>query len=64
MNSMTRSVLTLGNYDKRIGQSGLDNSIRQCIRLIAEFPILAAYAGHAYNLYEIDASMYTHRPDP
>ena len=64
MNSMTRSVLTLGNYDEKIGQSGLDNSIRQCIRLIAEFPMLAAYAYHAYNHYENDASMYIHRPDP
>ena len=64
MNSITRSVLTLGNYDENISQTGLDNSIRQCIRLIAEFPMLAAYAYHAYNHYENDASMYIHRPDP
>ena len=64
MNSITRSVLTLGNYDEKIAQAGLDNSIRQCIRLIAEFPMLAAYAYHAYNHYENDASMYIHRPDP
>lgn len=64
MNSMTRSVLTLGNYDDKAGQGGLDNSIRQCIRLIAEFPMLAAYGYHAYNHYENDESMYIHRPDP
>ena len=64
MNSMTRSVLTLGNYDEKLGVGGLDNSIRECIRLIAEFPMLAVYGYHAYNHYENDESMYIHRPDP
>ena len=64
MNSMTRSVLTLANYDSQAEPGGLDNSIRQCIRLIAEFPMLAVYGYHAYNHYENDQSMYIHRPDP
>lgn len=63
MNSMTRSVLTLANYDEKL-DGDLDNSIRQCIRLIAEFPMLAVYGYHAYNHYENDESMYIHRPDP
>lgn len=63
MNSLTRSVLTLASYDKEV-TGGLDNSIRQCIRLISEFPMLAVYAYHAYNHYENDESMYIHRPDP
>ncbi|MDO4517273.1 MAG: citrate/2-methylcitrate synthase [Bacillota bacterium] len=64
MNSMTRSVLTLANYDDQATPGSLDNSLRQCIRLIAEFPMLAVYGYHAYNHYENDQSMYIHRPDP
>ena len=63
MNSMTLSVLTLDNYDDQVN-GGLGNSIRQCIRLISEFPMLAVYAYHAYNHYENNDSMYIHRPDP
>ncbi|MDE6030321.1 MAG: citrate synthase, partial [Oscillospiraceae bacterium] len=43
---------------------GLANSLRQCIMLIARFPMLAAYAYHAYKHDENDDSMYIHRPDP
>ncbi|MBQ2926460.1 MAG: citrate synthase [Ruminiclostridium sp.] len=64
MNSMTRSVLTLANYDPQAQAPGLANSLRQCIRLIAEFPMLAVYGYHAYNHYEKGESMYIHRPDP
>lgn len=64
MNSMTRSVLTLANYDEQASLGTLENSLRQCIRLIAEFPMLAVYGYHAYNHYENDQSMYIHRPDP
>lgn len=63
MNSMTRSVLTLASYDDQV-TGDLANSIRQCIRLISEFPMLAVYAYHAYNHYENNDSMYIHRPDP
>jgi citrate synthase len=42
----------------------VENSVRQCIQLIATFPMLAVYGYHAYNHYERDASMYIHRPDP
>lgn len=64
MNSMTRSILTLASYDEQAASNNVDNSIRQCIQLIAIFPMLAAYGYHAYNHYENDASMYIHRPDP
>lgn len=63
MNSMTRSVLTLASYDDQVN-GDLANSIRQCVRLISEFPMLAVYGYHAYNHYENDDSMYIHRPDP
>ena len=64
MNSMTRSILTLASYDKQTADGSVENSLRQCIQLIANFPLLAVYAYHAYNHYENGDSMYIHRPDP
>lgn len=64
MNSMTRSVLTLASYDKNAKDISVSNSLRQCIQLISEFPLLAVYAYHAYNHYEKNQSMYIHNPDP
>lgn len=64
MNSMTRSILTLVAYDKRTSVGTIENNIRQCMQLVANFPMLAVYGYHAYNHYENDSSMYIHRPDP
>lgn len=63
MNSMTRSILTLASYDTTALTGKFEDSLVQCIKLIAEFPMLAVYAYHAYNHYENDESMYIHRPD-
>ncbi len=46
------------------GVISVSNSLRQCIQLISEFPLLAVYAYHAYNHYEKNQSMYIHNPDP
>lgn len=64
MNSMTRGILTLASYDERAIDTSVSNSLRQCIQLIAEFPLLAIYGYHAYNYYENMDSMVIHRPDP
>ena len=64
MNSMTRSILTLASYDPMVADASVENSLRQCIQLIANFPLLAVYAYHAYNHYDNGDSMYIHRPDP
>ena len=63
MNSMTRSILTLASYDRKAKNPGVDNSLRQCIQLISEFPLLAVYGYNAYNHYERNESVYIHRPD-
>lgn len=63
MNSMTRSILTLASYDKKAKIPGISNSLRQCIQLISEFPLLAVYGYNAYNHYEKNDSMYIHHPD-
>lgn len=64
MNSMTRSILTLASYDENISSMALEDSIRQCLLLIAQFPMLAIYGYRAYNHIENYDSMFIHRPDP
>ena len=64
MNSMTKSVLTLQAYDNNVSDLSIPNVLMQCLRLIAEFPMLAVYGFCAYNHYERDESMYIHFPDP
>lgn len=64
MNSMTRSILTLASYDENAKDTSVSNSLRQCIQLISELPLLAVYGYNAYVHYEKDASMFIHHPDP
>ena len=63
MNSLSRSVLTLASYDENVSDVSLANVLRQCLMLIAVFPLLAVYGYHSYNHYERDESLYIHRPD-
>ena len=62
MNSLSRSVLTLASYDSNADDISLPNVLRQCLMLIAVFPMLAVYSYHAYNHYECGGSMYIHYP--
>ena len=64
MNTMTRSILTLSSYDMEFNTGDIRTNLRRSIQLISMFPLLAAYAYHAYNHYENDESMYIHRADP
>lgn len=64
MNSMTRSILTLASYDENAKDVSVSNSLRQCIQLISEFPMLAVYAYNAYIHYDKNESMFIHHPDP
>lgn len=63
MNSMTKSILTLGSYDDQKDNLEIPNVLRQCMQLISTFPMMAVYGYHAYNHYENDGSMYIHRPE-
>lgn len=64
MNTVKRSILILAYYDSAALDAGVTNSLRQCIRLIGQFPLLAAYGYHACNHNERQGSMYIHQPDP
>lgn len=43
MNTLARSVLTLYAYDNRADDTSIPNVLRQCIQLIALFPVLSVY---------------------
>lgn len=64
MNTLARSVLTLYSYDDRADDTSLENVLRQCIQLIALFPLLAVYGYHAYNHYHDGNSFFIHPPVP
>ncbi len=62
MNSLSRSVLTLYSYDKNANDLSIPNVLRQCIQLIANFPLLSVYAYHSYRHFSKGKSLYIHRP--
>lgn len=64
MNSLARSVLTLYSYDKNANDSSIPNVLRQCIQLIANFPLLSVYAYNSYRHYIRGKSLYIHNPSP
>ncbi len=64
MNALARSVLMLYYYDARPDDNSIPNVLRQCLQLIAQFPLLAVYGYHAYNHYEKDMSLVIHPPSP
>lgn len=64
MNTIARSVLTLYNYDNNADDISVPNILRQCLQLIAVFPLLAVYGYQAYCHYKKDMSLVIHKPDP
>ena len=64
MNTLARSVLTLYSYDDRADDISLPNVMRQCLNLIASFPMLAVYGFNAYEHYINQKSLFIHNPDP
>ena len=63
MNSLARSVLNLASYDDRADDISLPNVMRQCVQLIALFPMLSVYGYQACN-YKSGSSLYIHAPRP
>ena len=64
MNTLARSVLTLYGYDSAANDNSIDNVLRQCLQLIALFPMLSVYGYQAYNHYVLGNSLFIHNPDP
>lgn len=64
MNAMARSVLTLYSYDDNADDTSIPNILRQCLQLIALFPIFSVYGFQAYGYYHGSQSLFIHSPQP
>ena len=62
MNTLARSVLTLYSYDDRADDTSTANVLRQCLQLIALFPLLSVYGYQAYSHYHDGNSLFIHSP--
>lgn len=62
MNTLARSVLTLYAYDDKADDVSIANVLRQCIQLIAIFPMLSVYGYQAYSHYHDGNSLFIHTP--
>ncbi|MEE0930680.1 MAG: citrate/2-methylcitrate synthase [Acutalibacteraceae bacterium] len=64
MNAMSRSVLTMYSYDSNADDTSVPNVLRQCLQLIALFPIFSVYGFQAYQYYHDNQSLIIHTPQP
>jgi citrate synthase len=64
MNTLARSVLTLYSYDEDAEDISVPNVLRQCMQLVALFPLLSVYGYQAYRHYHDGQSLFIHQPDP
>ena len=62
MNTLARSVLTLYSYDDLADDTSVENVLRQCLQLIALFPLLSVYGYQAYSHYHDGNSLFIHSP--
>ncbi|MDR0301244.1 MAG: citrate/2-methylcitrate synthase [Treponema sp.] len=62
MNSLAKSVLTLYAFDDNPDDISLENVLRQSVRLIAQFPLLAVYGYQAFAHYHENKSLVIHNP--
>ena len=64
MNAMSQSVLALYTLDENADATDIPNVLRQCLQLIAVFPMLAAYCYRAYAYRFNNKSLILHTPSP
>lgn len=62
MNILSRSVLALYAYDENPDDISSANILRQCLQLIAEFPLLAVYGYQSFQHYHNGQSLFIHYP--
>ena len=63
MNILSRTVLGLYAYDDNPDDISVENVLRQCLHLIALFPMLAVYGYQSFNHYHCGNSLFIHLPD-
>ncbi len=64
MNVLSRSVLALYSFDDNADDTSVQNVLRQCLQMIAYFPLLAVYGYQAYTHYHGKKSLIIHSPLP
>lgn len=62
MNTLARSVLTLYSYDEKADDTSTENVLRQCLELVALFPMFAVYGYQAANYFHEGSSFFLHPP--
>ncbi|MGI6269114.1 MAG: citrate/2-methylcitrate synthase [Candidatus Howiella sp.] len=64
MNALAKSVLSLYAYDKNPEDISIENVLRQCLQLIAVFPLISVYGYNAYIHFHKNKSLIIHQPKP
>ncbi|TCT15427.1 citrate synthase [Natranaerovirga pectinivora] len=64
MNVLARSVLSMYSYDEKADDNSVQNVVRQSLRMIAYFPLIAVYGYQAYDHYYNKNSLIIHSPKP
>ncbi len=62
MNILSRCVLALYTYDENPDDISIANVLRQCLQLIAMFPMLAVYGYQSFQHYHQGQSLFIHLP--
>jgi len=62
MNKLARSILVSYSFDENPDNVSLKNVISQSIKLIAQFPLMAAYSYISKLHYMLNGSLYIHHP--
>jgi citrate synthase len=64
MNTLARSVLTLYSYDDRADDVTTANVLRQCLQLVALFPMFSVYGYQTMCYFHEGKSFFLHPPKP
>ena len=62
MNVLSRSVLALYTYDDNPDDVSIANVLRQCLQLIAQFPLLAIYSYQSFQHYHNGEDLFINHP--
>ena len=62
MNTLARSVLTLYAYDDQADNTSIKNVLRQCLELIALFPMFSVYGYQTTKYFHDGKSFFLHPP--
>ncbi|MBN2651875.1 MAG: citrate/2-methylcitrate synthase [Spirochaetales bacterium] len=64
MNSLSKLILALYSYDETAEDYKISSTVKQCLTLIARFPLIVAYAYQAKRHYFNKESLVLHSPKP